>query len=75
MVFKHFNLVYLLKQIVELFSRYTYRFCSIWYQYVGCEVIYIRQPAQFVLVGSGKPEMGELRPQLFDRFEARAGNF
>ena len=26
---------------------------------VGCEVIYIRQPAQFVLVGSGKPEMGE----------------
>lgn len=28
----------------------------------------VRHPAQFVLVGSGNPEEGELRPQLLDRF-------
>lgn len=28
----------------------------------------IRHPARFVLVGSGNPEEGELRPQLLDRF-------
>jgi magnesium chelatase subunit I len=28
----------------------------------------IRHPASFVLVGSGNPEEGELRPQLLDRF-------
>lgn len=28
----------------------------------------LRHPAQFVLVGSGNPEEGELRPQLLDRF-------
>jgi len=28
----------------------------------------IRHPAQFILVGSGNPEEGELRPQLLDRF-------
>ncbi len=28
----------------------------------------IRHPAKFVLVGSGNPEEGELRPQLLDRF-------
>ena len=28
----------------------------------------MRHPARFVLVGSGKPEEGELRPQLLDRF-------
>ncbi len=28
----------------------------------------IRHPAQFVLIGSGNPEEGELRPQLIDRF-------
>jgi magnesium chelatase subunit I len=28
----------------------------------------IRHPAQFVLIGSGNPEEGELRPQLLDRF-------
>ena len=28
----------------------------------------IRYPARFVLVGSGNPEEGELRPQLLDRF-------
>ncbi len=28
----------------------------------------VRHPAEFVLVGSGNPEEGELRPQLLDRF-------
>ncbi|KAA5804050.1 magnesium chelatase ATPase subunit I [Alkalicaulis satelles] len=28
----------------------------------------VRHPAKFVLVGSGNPEEGELRPQLLDRF-------
>ena len=28
----------------------------------------VRHPARFVLVGSGNPEVGELRPQLLDRF-------
>ncbi len=28
----------------------------------------IRHPADFVLIGSGNPEEGELRPQLLDRF-------
>lgn len=28
----------------------------------------IRHPARFILVGSGNPEEGELRPQLLDRF-------
>ena len=28
----------------------------------------MRHPAKFVLVGSGNPEEGELRPQLLDRF-------
>jgi len=28
----------------------------------------IRHPAKFVLIGSGNPEEGELRPQLLDRF-------
>jgi magnesium chelatase subunit D len=28
----------------------------------------IEHPAQFVLIGSGNPEEGELRPQLLDRF-------
>ena len=32
------------------------------------EVISVRHPARFVLVGSGNPEEGELRPQLLDRF-------
>ena len=32
------------------------------------EGISIRHPAHFVLVGSGNPEEGELRPQLLDRF-------
>jgi magnesium chelatase subunit I len=32
------------------------------------EGIGIRHPARFVLVGSGNPEEGELRPQLLDRF-------
>ncbi|HJL14990.1 MAG TPA: magnesium chelatase ATPase subunit I [Sandaracinaceae bacterium LLY-WYZ-13_1] len=32
------------------------------------EGIGVRHPARFVLVGSGNPEEGELRPQLLDRF-------
>lgn len=35
---------------------------------VECEGLSIRHPARFVLVGSGNPEEGELRPQLLDRF-------
>ncbi|MFO8039363.1 MAG: magnesium chelatase ATPase subunit I [Sodalinema sp.] len=36
------------------------------------EGISIRHPASFVLVGSGNPEEGELRPQLLDRFGMHA---
>merc|ERR1712125_292164 len=36
------------------------------------EGISIRHPARFVLVGSGIPEEGELRPQLLDRFGMHA---
>lgn len=32
------------------------------------EGLSIRHPASFVLIGSGNPEEGELRPQLLDRF-------
>ena len=32
------------------------------------EGLSVRHPARFVLVGSGTPEEGELRPQLLDRF-------
>ncbi len=32
------------------------------------EGLSVRHPARFVLVGSGNPEEGELRPQLIDRF-------
>ncbi|MEQ8660347.1 MAG: ATP-binding protein, partial [Gammaproteobacteria bacterium] len=32
------------------------------------EGLSMRHPARFVLVGSGNPEEGELRPQLLDRF-------
>jgi magnesium chelatase subunit I len=32
------------------------------------EGLSLRHPARFVLVGSGNPEEGELRPQLLDRF-------
>jgi len=36
------------------------------------EGISIRHPAKFVLVGSGNPEEGDLRPQLLDRFGLHA---
>jgi magnesium chelatase subunit I len=36
------------------------------------EGISIKHPANFVLVGSGNPEEGELRPQLLDRFGLHA---
>ena len=36
------------------------------------EGISVRHPARFVLVGSGNPEEGELRPQLLDRFGMHA---
>jgi magnesium chelatase subunit I len=32
------------------------------------EGLSVRHPARFVLIGSGNPEEGELRPQLLDRF-------
>jgi magnesium chelatase subunit I len=32
------------------------------------EGLSIRHPARFVLIGSGNPEEGELRPQMIDRF-------
>ena len=36
--------------------------------YVEREGVSAEHPARFVLVGSGNPEEGELRPQLLDRF-------
>ncbi|YAI81350.1 MAG: magnesium chelatase ATPase subunit I [cyanobacterium endosymbiont of Rhopalodia sterrenbergii] len=36
------------------------------------EGVSLRHPARFVLVGSGNPEEGELRPQLLDRFGMHA---
>jgi len=43
------------------------------------ENISIEHPAKFVLIGSGNPEEGELRPQLLDRFglhtEVRTENY
>ncbi|MGK7891564.1 MAG: magnesium chelatase ATPase subunit I [Leptolyngbyaceae cyanobacterium] len=36
------------------------------------EGVSIRHPARFVMVGSGNPEEGELRPQLLDRFGMHA---
>jgi magnesium chelatase subunit D len=36
------------------------------------ESISIEHPARFVLIGSGNPEEGELRPQLVDRFGLHA---
>jgi magnesium chelatase subunit I len=39
------------------------------------EGISIKHPASFILVGSGNPEEGELRPQLLDRFGMHAEIF
>ena len=36
------------------------------------EGLSVRHPARFVLVGSGNPEEGDLRPQLLDRFGLQA---
>jgi len=36
------------------------------------EGISIQHPARFILIGSGNPEEGELRPQLLDRFGMHA---
>ena len=36
------------------------------------EGVSVRHPARFVLIGSGNPEEGELRPQLLDRFGMHA---
>lgn len=36
------------------------------------EGISICHPARFILIGSGNPEEGELRPQLLDRFGMHA---
>ncbi len=36
------------------------------------EGLSVRHPARFVLVGSGNPEEGDLRPQLLDRFGLHA---
>src|SRR4029450_6001171 len=36
------------------------------------ESVSIEHPASFVLIGSGNPEEGELRPQLLDRFGLHA---
>merc|ERR1740138_609142 len=36
------------------------------------EGISVRHPAKFILIGSGNPEEGELRPQLLDRFGMHA---
>lgn len=36
------------------------------------EGVSVKHPARFVLVGSGNPEEGELRPQLLDRFGLHA---
>jgi magnesium chelatase subunit I len=36
------------------------------------EGVSVRHPCRFVLVGSGNPEEGELRPQLLDRFGLHA---
>ena len=36
------------------------------------EGVSVRHPARFVLVGSGNPEEGDLRPQLLDRFGLHA---
>ncbi|KAJ6367825.1 hypothetical protein OIU78_000401 [Salix suchowensis] len=39
------------------------------------EGISISHPARFILIGSGNPEEGELRPQLLDRFGMHAQEF
>jgi len=42
--------------------------CVSGWNIVEREGISIRHPSRFIIVGSGNPEEGELRPQLLDRF-------
>ena len=42
--------------------------CASGVNLVEREGLSIRHPARFVLIGSGNPEEGELRPQMLDRF-------
>jgi len=42
--------------------------CASGQNIVEREGLSVRHPARFVLIGSGNPEEGELRPQLLDRF-------
>lgn len=42
--------------------------CASGWNTVEREGVSIRHPADFVLIGSGNPEEGQLRPQLLDRF-------
>ena len=71
----------LLARPIEAISISTRRTCSRTISSISCsmcaqsgenvverEGLSVRHPARFVLVGSGNPEEGELRPQLLDRF-------
>lgn len=41
--------------------------CAAGWNTVEREGVGVGHPARFILVGSGNPEEGELRPQLLDR--------
>ncbi len=52
---------------MKLFKPETLRLLHTGWNTVEREGISISHPARFILVGSGNPEEGELRPQLLDR--------